>query len=195
MEERVHFLNSRRPDDFVRISLDSNHENVTLPASTETPQDVPRSDPNNTAARNSVNRAHYTKPQTKVSNYALNDDENSSENGQNQHSPLLGIAAVRRENDPHSQQDSALALHPGSSSGKTPQQKFEMVNGSDTWVNQPRWTPFYLRAPFLFGQAFVFALMIAALEALYYVSERDKGLTTTSQNLHYLWTYGPTFGT
>lgn len=195
MEEQQHFINSHRPDGFVRISLDSNHENVKLPAGTDTPQDVPRSDPNNTTARGSVSRAHYSKPQTKASHYAPNDDENSSENGQNQHSPLLGVATVRRENDPHSQHDSALALHSGTASDKTPQQKFEMVNGSDTWVNQPRWTPFYLRAPFLFGQAFVFALMIAALEALYYVSERNQGLTTTSQNLHYLWTYGPTLGT
>lgn len=195
MEEQEHFLNSRRLDDFVRISLDSNHQNVALPAGADAPHHVPRFNLDNTAARSSVSRAHSTKPQTRVSNYALNDDENSSENGQNQHSPLLGVAAVRRDNDPHSQHDSALALHSGNASDKTPQQKFEMVNGSDTWVNQPRWTPFYLRAPFLFSQAFVFALMIAALEALYYVSKRDKGLTTTSQNLHYLWTYGPTFGT
>ncbi|GME31222.1 uncharacterized protein LTHEOB_12502 [Neofusicoccum parvum] len=59
-------------------------------------------------------------------------------------------------------------------------------------VTEPRWTPFHLRRPVLLAAAAVFVLMVVALEVLRYVSERDDGLATVSENMHYLWTYGPT---
>lgn len=61
-------------------------------------------------------------------------------------------------------------------------------------VTEPRWTPFHLRRPVLLAAAAVFVLMVVALEVLRYVSERDDGLATVSENMHYLWTYGPTAG-
>ncbi|OJD37604.1 uncharacterized protein BKCO1_6000201 [Diplodia corticola] len=61
-------------------------------------------------------------------------------------------------------------------------------------ANQPpKWMPFHLRRPFLVGFAVVWVLMIVALEVLYFVSERDGGIATVDEGLHYLWTYGPTF--
>ncbi|GME51181.1 uncharacterized protein LTHEOB_12502 [Neofusicoccum parvum] len=59
-------------------------------------------------------------------------------------------------------------------------------------VTEPRWTPFHLRRPVLLAAAAVFVLMVVALEVLRYVSERDDGLATVAENMHYLWTYGPT---
>ncbi|EOD51312.1 hypothetical protein UCRNP2_1955 [Neofusicoccum parvum UCRNP2] len=59
-------------------------------------------------------------------------------------------------------------------------------------VTEPRWTPFHLRRPVLLAAAAVFVLMVVALEVLHHVSERDDGLATVSENMHYLWTYGPT---
>ncbi|GAB7348548.1 hypothetical protein MBLNU459_g6941t1 [Dothideomycetes sp. NU459] len=54
------------------------------------------------------------------------------------------------------------------------------------------WTPFCLRPLTLIALIIIMALMIAALEIIYQVSDRHQGLVSTSSNKHYLWTYGPT---
>lgn len=57
--------------------------------------------------------------------------------------------------------------------------------------DNPGWTPFWFCRGFLLTNAVVFSLAIIALEVLYYLSKRNQGLATVSQNMHYLWTYGP----
>lgn len=56
---------------------------------------------------------------------------------------------------------------------------------------EPTWAPFYLSRTFYLGTAVVFGCMIAALEVLYRLSEKNQGLATVSQEKHYFWTYGP----
>ncbi|KAI0542081.1 hypothetical protein GGR58DRAFT_510424 [Xylaria digitata] len=61
-------------------------------------------------------------------------------------------------------------------------------------TNLPRlsWRPFYLRRSVLLGFLSVFIILIATIEALLAISNRDHGLATTTPREHYLWTYGPT---
>lgn len=70
----------------------------------------------------------------------------------------------------------------------------EVLTDEPSTSGEPTWMPFYLRRVFLLGFAVVFVLMIVALEVLYFFSVRDGGLATVEERLHYLWTYGPTFG-
>lgn len=70
----------------------------------------------------------------------------------------------------------------------------EVLTDEASTSGEPTWMPFYLRRVFLLGFAVVFILMIVALEVLYFFSVRDGGLATVEESLHYLWTYGPTFG-
>lgn len=56
---------------------------------------------------------------------------------------------------------------------------------------EPSWVPSYLSRTFFLGTAVVLACMIAALEGLYCLSERNQGLVTVLQDKHYFWTYGP----
>lgn len=41
----------------------------------------------------------------------------------------------------------------------------------------------------------IFSLLLVALEVLDFVSRRNNGIMSVKQNMQYLWTYGPTFGT
>ncbi|KAK4033529.1 hypothetical protein C8A01DRAFT_19546 [Parachaetomium inaequale] len=54
------------------------------------------------------------------------------------------------------------------------------------------WRPFYLRRRILLCFTAVFALVIAAIETLLVFSDRNNGITSSSSDQHYLWTYGPT---
>jgi len=56
------------------------------------------------------------------------------------------------------------------------------------------WTPIWLGKPILGGFAISFLCMLATLQALYFVSEKNDGLATSRDENHYLWTYGPTAG-
>lgn len=58
----------------------------------------------------------------------------------------------------------------------------------------PTWTEFYFSPLFLISLSVLLILMIAALEILYYISQHNQGLVTASEDMHYVWTYGPTFG-
>lgn len=55
-----------------------------------------------------------------------------------------------------------------------------------------RWTSFWLRKRVLIAFIVVFVAIFVALQVLYSISERDHGLTTSNDDYHYLWTYGPT---
>ena len=59
---------------------------------------------------------------------------------------------------------------------------------------QVLWTPFYLRRAILTCFLIIFAILIALLEMLNWLSRRNQGLATTDSSKHYLWTYGPTAG-
>lgn len=54
------------------------------------------------------------------------------------------------------------------------------------------WTPSCLQPVALIVLMVLMTLMIAALEIIYQVAQRNQGLASTSLNEHYLWTYGPT---
>ncbi|KAK3312733.1 hypothetical protein B0H66DRAFT_379885 [Apodospora peruviana] len=52
--------------------------------------------------------------------------------------------------------------------------------------------PFYLRRRVILLFAVAFACCIAAIETLFVISERRQGLVKSSDDLYYLWTFGPT---
>lgn len=54
------------------------------------------------------------------------------------------------------------------------------------------WNPRILTRPTLLTFAFLSAAVVASLQGIYSRSQRNQGITQTSDNLHYLWTYGPT---
>lgn len=58
----------------------------------------------------------------------------------------------------------------------------------------PAWMDFYLRPHFLVSLSMFLFLTIAVLELLHYISQHNQGLVTVSENMHYVWNYGPTFG-
>ncbi|CAI7649494.1 unnamed protein product [Penicillium viridicatum] len=54
------------------------------------------------------------------------------------------------------------------------------------------WKPFFLSGTAALGFAVTFAAIIIGLAVLYTQSLAHNGITTPKNNLHYLWTYGPT---
>ncbi|KAK8139140.1 hypothetical protein PG984_002520 [Apiospora sp. TS-2023a] len=54
------------------------------------------------------------------------------------------------------------------------------------------WQPRYLRRSVIATFVFIFATLIAAIEALVIISAKNEGIATSRSGLHYLWTYGPT---
>ncbi|KIW70606.1 hypothetical protein PV04_02862 [Phialophora macrospora] len=54
------------------------------------------------------------------------------------------------------------------------------------------WDPFFLRTWVLVAFAVFFAAVVAALQVVYSVSQTHHGIATSSDEDHYLWTYGPT---
>lgn len=86
------------------------------------------------------------------------------------------------------------ALLPSEASVRTEK---PLVNvDSDTEARSPRHlqVPFALSRPVL-ATAFVgFALIFITLQIIDSYARSHYGLATSSSNLHYLWTYGPTAG-
>ncbi|KAM5476978.1 hypothetical protein MauCBS54593_000249 [Microsporum audouinii] len=61
-------------------------------------------------------------------------------------------------------------------------------------VNDTRrlWEPVFLRRPTLLSFAVLFIVLLAALTAVWRISEKEQGLSTVNPSNYYLWTYGPT---
>lgn len=57
---------------------------------------------------------------------------------------------------------------------------------------EPGWRPSYLRKRILILFVLIFSAIIAALEVLYQSSAAHNGIAASTQDRHYLWTYGPT---
>ena len=55
-----------------------------------------------------------------------------------------------------------------------------------------RWRPPYLRRRALAAFILLFLTLIAALEAIFALSQRPRGLAAARENLAVLWTLGPT---
>ncbi|KAK5635128.1 hypothetical protein RRF57_010840 [Xylaria bambusicola] len=70
-------------------------------------------------------------------------------------------------------------------------QSFDASSTHSTEASLP-WRPFYLRRSVLCGFILVFILVVAAIETLLAISDKNKGIASSTSNLHYLWTYGPT---
>ncbi|KAJ8124736.1 hypothetical protein O1611_g8904 [Lasiodiplodia mahajangana] len=68
---------------------------------------------------------------------------------------------------------------------------FKMPTSNLDKVSLP-WRPFYLRWIVLFAFIAIFLLIIAAIEILLLVSNKNSGIATGNAAQHYLWTYGPT---
>lgn len=64
----------------------------------------------------------------------------------------------------------------------------KQTQSSNTYI------PLVLRRTSLFIFFVILAAFVVALEILSYVSKRDQGLGSSTQNKHYSWTYGPTAG-
>lgn len=58
----------------------------------------------------------------------------------------------------------------------------------------PMWTDFCFSPLCLIFLSVLLALIITALEISYYISQQNQGLLTASEDMHYVWTYGPTLG-
>ncbi|KAI0197942.1 hypothetical protein F4808DRAFT_452302 [Astrocystis sublimbata] len=54
------------------------------------------------------------------------------------------------------------------------------------------WHPSYLDWPVLAGFGIAFLVVAISCQVLLYYSNKNNGLATSYQGLHYLWTYGPT---
>ncbi|KAK5046691.1 hypothetical protein LTR84_007452 [Exophiala bonariae] len=54
------------------------------------------------------------------------------------------------------------------------------------------WDPVFLRRWVLVAFALFFAAVIAALQVVYSISAANRGIVTSDDEKHYLWTYGPT---
>ncbi|KAK2757300.1 hypothetical protein FQN54_004814 [Arachnomyces sp. PD_36] len=73
--------------------------------------------------------------------------------------------------------------------------RVRQLTSSDDGSEEPlpqMWTPFVLRRRVLLGFAFLFLVMIIALEVILLYTNRNNGLTTSDPKKHYFWTYGPT---
>ncbi|KAK3382751.1 hypothetical protein B0T24DRAFT_686932 [Lasiosphaeria ovina] len=77
------------------------------------------------------------------------------------------------------------------------------ANLHDCWVfggrtvekaagTQKAWSPFYLQRRTIYASLATFLAIAVTLEAMFIVSEKNEGLASSSSDLRYLWTYGPT---
>ncbi|KAI0403302.1 hypothetical protein F4802DRAFT_572366 [Xylaria palmicola] len=57
--------------------------------------------------------------------------------------------------------------------------------------NKGRWRPSFLTRRSICIFLAILVLLIAALEAIWIISQRNRGLASSNASLHYLWTYGP----
>lgn len=70
----------------------------------------------------------------------------------------------------------------------------EVTADVDTNCHFTTFVPWTLRYTSLFAFFMVVAGMLATLEVLHHISDKDQGLATSSESLHYIWTYCPTAG-
>ena len=54
------------------------------------------------------------------------------------------------------------------------------------------WNPIALNTWVVAGFVFIYVIIFVALEVLYRLSQRHRGISTTTQDRHYYWTYGLT---
>lgn len=69
-----------------------------------------------------------------------------------------------------------------------------LAEEEDSDYHRTHHAPWALRRLHLICLVVVSVLMIIALEVTQYISNKNQGLATTTQRIHYLWTYGPTAG-
>ncbi|KAJ5586241.1 hypothetical protein N7450_006028 [Penicillium hetheringtonii] len=68
----------------------------------------------------------------------------------------------------------------------------EMLKNLTVISQGPGWRPSYLRRRILTLFLLTFGAIIVALELLYRSSNVNNGIAASKQDIHYLWTYGPT---
>lgn len=68
------------------------------------------------------------------------------------------------------------------------------LNGKNGLGNKEERVAKYYRYFYLPAYATLFLALIATLEILHYVSNRQHGLADASRDYHYLWTYAPSLG-
>lgn len=73
-----------------------------------------------------------------------------------------------------------------------PSSAFETTTENETAPAQLPWRPFYLRRLIIASFIVTFVLILATIEALLAISNKNDGIATSSHERHYLWTYGPT---
>lgn len=70
-----------------------------------------------------------------------------------------------------------------------------LQNGSKQSTTHERrelWTSHCLSLPYLVALVVLLSALAVALGALYAVSDNNQGIATSQDDIHYLWTYGPT---
>lgn len=75
----------------------------------------------------------------------------------------------------------------------TKEEPHASISGTESTTTTKTWTPVSLHRMVLLGYAVLFIVIIVALEVLNYLSNRNQGLATVSENLYYLWKFGLTF--
>lgn len=73
-----------------------------------------------------------------------------------------------------------------------PSSAFETTTENETAPARLPWRPFYLRRLVIASFIVTLVLILAAIEALLAISNKNDGIATSIHERHYLWTYGPT---
>lgn len=112
-----------------------------------------------------------------------------------EHQPPQGRNAPR--NEPPLLVDSEISdsSRPVGMTDEEPGNGFQRLALDEQAKNlNPLWTDPYFQPPFLISLSVFLVCIIVVLEAFYHISQHNQGLVTASEDMHYIWTYGPTFG-
>ncbi|KEF53553.1 uncharacterized protein A1O9_10528 [Exophiala aquamarina CBS 119918] len=115
---------------------------------------------------------------------------------------FLAFSTLTRRNRPPQQEYDNIPLSNDVGATTNRERKFKtIIQGSskesiDDQIGSQRtnteYNPQILTRPILLIFAFLSAAVVASLQGIYSRSQSNQGITQSNDNLHYLWTYGPT---
>jgi hypothetical protein len=76
--------------------------------------------------------------------------------------------------------------------GKTEDEEGEEEEEAAEETEDLAWRPSYLKRRILVSFCILFVILAVALQVLLEISNKNQGLTSSNNNLRYLWTFGPT---
>ncbi|KAI0182093.1 hypothetical protein GGR52DRAFT_568296 [Hypoxylon sp. FL1284] len=110
------------------------------------------------------------------------------------HPESLQLVPSHNTGSPRPESTGSATPRGSAESSHTPSQGVGEEAGEEAPPTDERkaWLPFYLRRYVYIIFAVILGVLVAALEALFAVSQRRQGLVESHTGLHYLWTYAPT---